>query len=74
LIIDIEAILKMSDRYTKIKYEDKQTKVMPRLKLSFLLGLIICHKKGIVKSNIGYADMPSLLFTPVNQKAITTIK
>ena len=54
----MEAIFKRCDIYAKIKYEDKQTNVIPKVKLSFLLGLMMCHKNGTVKINIGYAEIP----------------
>ena len=43
------------------------TNEIPNVKLRFLLGLIICHKNGIPNNKIGYAVMPSLLLTMVNQ-------
>ena len=50
-----------------MRYDETQTKEMPKVKLRFLLGLIICHKNGIANNKIGYAVMPSLLLTMVNQ-------
>jgi len=60
--------------YAKIIYDDKQTKVIPKVKLSFGLGLIICHKKGIPNNKIGYAVIPSLRFKWVNQYTIMAMK
>lgn len=57
-----------------IKYDDKHINVMPSVKFNFLLGLTSCHKKGIVKINIGKAVMPSVLLTAVNQHAVIIIK
>ena len=62
-----DTICNISDINANIKYEEMHTNVMPKVKFSFLLGLIICHKKGIPNNKIGYAVMPSLLLTMVNQ-------
>ena len=50
-----------------------QTNVIPKVKFSFWFGLTICHKNGIPNNKIGYAVMPSLWFTEVNQKTIIVI-
>ena len=55
-------------------YDDKQTNVIPNVKFSFLFGFKTCHKNGIPNNKIGYAVIPSLLLTSVNQYAITAIK
>jgi len=47
---------------------------MPKEKFNFLLGFMSCHKKGIPNNKIGYAEIPSLLLTSVNQYTITDIK
>jgi len=43
-----EGKLKRSARLPIIKYEEIQTKMTPKTKLSSLLGLISCHKKGML--------------------------
>mgnify|MGYP003667747886 CR=1 FL=1 len=53
--------------YANIKYEEKQTKLIPNVKFNFLLGLNSCHKNGMPKSKMGYAAIPSSLFNVVNQ-------
>jgi len=64
---ETEIIWSIFDKKSKIRYDDKHTKVMPKVKLRVLLGLIICHKKGMPNNKIGYAVMPWVLFTIVNQ-------
>ena len=44
-----DAICSISDKKASIKKDEMHTKVMPKVKLSFVLGLIICHKKGMPK-------------------------
>jgi hypothetical protein len=62
-----DIICNISDKNAKIRYDEIQTKVMPNVKLRLLLGLIICHRKGMPNNKMGYAVMPSLLFKIVNQ-------
>lgn len=50
---EIEIILNIFDKKTRIRYDDKHTKVMPNVKLRVLLGFIICHKKGMPNNKIG---------------------
>jgi hypothetical protein len=73
-LLEKETISKAYDKYARIKYEEIQIKVIPKVKLSFLLGLKICHKKGIPNNKIGNAVIPVLRLTSVNQYAITVIK
>jgi len=40
---------------------------MPKVKFNFLLGLIICHKKGSPNNKMGNAVGPITLLTSVNQ-------
>jgi len=62
-----DAICSISDKKASIKKDEMHTKVMPKVKLSFVLGLIICHKKGMPNNKIGYAETPSLRLKIVNQ-------
>jgi len=59
-LVDVDKVtmLNISDKYANIMYEDRQTKVIPKLKLSFGLGLISCHANGIPNNKIGKAVMP----------------
>ena len=57
-----------------MRYEEIQTNVIPKEKLSFLLGFKSCHIKGIPNKRIGYAVIPEFLLTSVNQYTITAIK
>lgn len=43
-----EGKLKRSERLPIIKYEEIQTNMTPKTKLSSLFGLISCHKKGML--------------------------
>ena len=67
-------ISKTSDRYAKIKYDERQTNVVPSAKFSLLFGLIICQRKGIPKIKIGKAKTPSFLLTSVNHSPIKAKK
>ncbi len=69
-----EIILKASDKNAMIRYDEMHTNVIPKVKLSFLLGFIICHKNGIANNKMGYAAIPSCLLITVNQYAETVIK
>ena len=42
-----------SNMKARIIYDDRQTKMIPNEKLSFLLGFISCHKNGTANNNIG---------------------
>ena len=64
----------MSDTNANIKYDEIHTKVIPNVKFNFILGFIICHKKGMPNNKIGYAVKPSVRFTIVNQYAVIAIK
>ncbi len=57
-----------------MRYDDKQTKMIPNEKFNFRVGLINCHKKGIPNNKIGYAEMPLLWLISVNQYIITDKK
>ncbi len=57
-----------------IKYEETHTKVIPKAKFNLLLGLINCHKKGVPKSKMGYAEIPLVLLIMVNQMIVIEIK
>ncbi len=65
-----EIISKTSERYASMKYDEIQTKVVPKAKFNLLFGLINCQTKGIPKIKIGKAKMPSLLLTSVNHNII----
>ncbi|GAB5564092.1 MAG: hypothetical protein Wins2KO_11550 [Winogradskyella sp.] len=56
-----------SERYANRMYEDRQTNIIPKEKLSRILGFINCHKNGIPNNRIGYAKTLFSLFTMVNQ-------
>jgi len=47
-----EIMLSMSDKYAKIKYDDRQIKTVPKIKFKFLFGFINCHKKGTPNNKI----------------------
>jgi hypothetical protein len=71
---DSDTICKISDIKASMRYDEIHTNDTPNVKFRFLLGLIICHKNGMPNNKIGYAVMPSLLFTMVNQYAEMAIK
>ena len=72
--LESDTICSVSEINAKIKYDEIQTKVIPSVKFKLLLGFIICHKNGMPNSKIGYAVMPSLRFTTVNQYAEMLMK
>lgn len=69
-----DMMFKISDRNASIKYDETHTNEIPNVKLRFLFGFIICHKKGMPNNRMGYAVKPLLLLTIVNQYAVMLIK